>query len=64
MILIEKKLSTYSFVSDDPLVYEPVYYEMLVGKEYYALLTILFSICHVTIHWTIIYLTWWLPCRV
>ena len=31
-----KKLSTYSFASDDPCVYEPVCYEMLVGKEYYA----------------------------
>ena len=37
IILIEKKKwSTDSFVSDDPCVYEPVYYEMLVGKIYYA----------------------------
>ena len=37
IILIEKKrLSTDSFVSDDPRVYEPVYYEKLVAKEYYA----------------------------
>ena len=36
IILIEKKLSTDSFVSDDPCVYEPVCYEMMVGKEYYA----------------------------
>ena len=37
IILIEKKnWSTDSFVSDDPLVYEPVCYEMVVGKEYYA----------------------------
>ena len=32
----EKKSSTDSFVSDDPRVYEPVCYEMLVGKEYYT----------------------------
>ena len=32
----KKKLSTDSFVSDDPRVYEPACYEMLVGKEYYA----------------------------
>ena len=25
-----------SFVSDDPRVYEPVFYEILVAKEYYA----------------------------
>ena len=36
MILIEKKLSTDSFVSDDPRVYEPACYEILVGKVYYA----------------------------
>ena len=30
-----KKISTDSFVSDDPRVYEPVCYEMLVAKEYY-----------------------------
>ena len=33
---MEKKLSTYSFVSDDRRVYEPVCYKMLVGKVYYA----------------------------
>ena len=32
----EKKLSTDLFVSDDPRVYKPVRYEMLVDKEYYA----------------------------
>ena len=32
----KKKLFTDSFVSDDPRVYEPVCYEMLVAKEYYA----------------------------
>ena len=32
----ERKWSTDSFVSDDPLLYEQVCYEMLVGKEYYA----------------------------
>ena len=33
---LSKKLSTDLFVSDDPCVYEPVCYEMMVGKEYYA----------------------------
>ena len=37
IILIEKKKSTDSFVSDDPCVYEPACYEMLVGKVYYAI---------------------------
>ena len=32
-----KKSSTDSFVSDDPRVYEPACYEMMVGKVYYAL---------------------------
>ena len=32
IILIEKKLSTDSFVSDDPCVFEPVRYEMMVGN--------------------------------
>ena len=32
----EKKLSTDSFVNDDPRVYEPVCYEMLVAREKYA----------------------------
>ena len=36
LILIEKKRSIDSFVSDDPWVYEPVCYQMMVGKEYYA----------------------------
>ena len=37
IILIEKiKKSADLYVSDDPRVYEPVCYEMLVGKGYYA----------------------------
>ena len=37
IILIDKKkLSTDSFVSDDPCVYEPVCHEIMVGKVYYA----------------------------
>ena len=32
----KKKWSTDTFVSDDPFVYEPVWYEMMVGKVYYA----------------------------
>ena len=34
IISIEKKKSTDSFVSDDPRVYEPACYEMLVATEY------------------------------
>ena len=33
---IKKKWSTDWFESDDPRVYEPVCYEMLIAKEYYA----------------------------
>ena len=38
--MMKKKLSTDSFVNDDPRVYEPVCYEILVGKEYYAMYVI------------------------
>ena len=38
IILIEKKkLSTDSYVSGDPCVYEPFCYELMVGKVYYAI---------------------------
>ena len=46
IILIEKKISTYSYASDDPCVYEPVFYEMMVGKVYYAFMGVLPSQVH------------------